>query len=237
MSNSSFTDAVFITGASRGIGLGYVSYYLDSGFNVIATARNVSEALILQGLQISFSDKLLLLELDVTNEASIKNFCNHLESTGASITIAINNAGLAKEEAFGNWTSATFQLHFKANVIGPALISQAILPFMKKGGKLIQISSGMGSVGWNISPENALDAYAASKCALHSITVRLAKKLKNNKIIVVALNPGWVQTEMGGAAATSNVAEAVDQITKTINNIKQKDSGKFISETGDIIPW
>ena len=230
-------DSVLITGANRGIGLGLVTYYLEKGVSVLATAKNPKKSEALQKLQKEYDKQLWLFELDVTSEMSITNFTKQLKELGTTISIVINNAGISVEEEFGQWTMATFETHFKVNYIGPALVSQAVLPFMGIGAKLIQFSSGMGSLKWNINPKNGLDAYAASKCALHSLTIRLAEKLKDKQITVIALNPGWVRTAMGGPEATTSISEAVENMAQTISQLTLKDTGRFISDTGESIPW
>ncbi|MEX0288308.1 MAG: SDR family NAD(P)-dependent oxidoreductase [Flavobacteriaceae bacterium] len=234
---NSYKDAVLVTGTNRGLGLGFVDYYLKNGSKVVAAVRNKNLAKELLELEEKHAGALLVLEMDVSNEDSIVRFIDQLGAYKATLSLAINNAAIAEEEEFGKWKKATFESHFLINTIGPALVSQAILPFLQKGASLVQISSGMGSVAWNINPKDPLDAYAASKSALHSITARMAEKLREQKIVVVAINPGWVRTRMGGTDATSSVTEAILNLTRTIDRITLKDSGRFISETGESIPW
>lgn len=226
-----------ITGANRGLGLGYVNHYLNNGCNVIATYRNIDSSNVLVYLKEKYPDNLKLTTLDVSNEESIATLKAKLSNENIELSLVINNAGIAREEEFGGWTINNFENHFRVNTIGPALVSQAIIPFLEKGAKLIQISSGMGSLMWNINPENGLDAYAASKSALNSITIRLAEKLKTRNIGVFVINPGWVKTEMGGAEAPCTVDEAIIDITRTITQLKLERTGSFLSEKGEIIPW
>lgn len=237
MKKSEFSHSVLITGANRGIGLGLVKHYLGIGFTVLATAKNTKKSEALLELQKKYDNRLWLLELDVTSEISISNFTKQIKGLGTMISVVINNAGISVEEEFGHWTMATFETHFRVNSIGPALVSQAVLPYMVVGAKLIQISSGMGSIQWNINPINGFDAYAASKCALHSITVRLAEKLKDRQITVVAINPGWVKTDMGGQEAPTMITEAVNNISGTIDKLSYKFTGHFLSDVGEQIPW
>ncbi|TMU57302.1 SDR family NAD(P)-dependent oxidoreductase [Flagellimonas algicola] len=234
---NAFSQSILITGANRGMGLGYVRHYLKEGKSIIAAVRTIEKQTELDRLREQHADRLLILRLDVSNEASLVGFTKELKMVQPSFRIVINNAGISMEEKFEAWTMATFEKHFRINTIGPALTSQAIAPFMAKGGKLIQISSGMGSLSWNINPLNHFDAYAASKCALHSITIRLAEKLKAKEIGVFAINPGWVRTEMGGDDATTSIEEAVTDITSTIAQLKFRQTGSFLSEKGEIIPW
>ena len=95
----------------------------------------------------------------------------------------------------------------------------------------------MGSIELNINPENPLDAYAVSKCALNILSRRLAEKLRPRGITVVSMNPGWVRTDMGGHEAPTTVDEAVDEMTSTIDSINAEDTGKFLASDGSEIPW
>ena len=151
--------------------------------------------------------------------------------------LVINNAGLLVYESFGDWTADTFARVLQVNTIGPALLAQAVMRRMKPGSKLVNISSGLGSCGLNINPETGMDAYAASKAALNMITTRLAAKPECEKLIVVACDPGWVRTRMGGPEADLSVEESVVAITATIENLTPEHSGRFLSRQGDDLPW
>ncbi len=237
MNHKGFSNTVFVTGANRGIGLGFVKHYLQQGHAVLATAVTPQRAQALIALQNAFPKQLSIEALDVTNEEAIAKLAARLKQQNIRIDIAINNAGIAKGEAFGHWTTASFQAHLRVNTIGPALVSQAIVPLLNPGAKLVQVSSGMGSIEWNLGPDNPLDAYAASKCALNILSRRLAEKLHPKGIVVVAINPGWVQTEMGGPNATTPIDEAIQQLTTTIASIQLDHSGRFLDEAGASIPW
>ena len=89
----------------------------------------------------------------------------------------------------------------------------------------------------NIGAEGPLDAYAVTKAALNMLTRRLAEKLRAAGITVVAINPGWVRTAMGGPDAPAAVDEAIGQITRTLRDVGLKNSGSFLSATGEVLPW
>ncbi len=237
MRNNSSKETVLITGANRGMGLGYVKHYLKREITVIATARDIQHSQSLQLLKNDFQETLKIVRLDVTNEASISNFKRWLLLNKIEMSLVINNAGISLEEHFEDWTKTNFVNHFEVNVIGPSLLIQAVLPVLNRGAKIIQITSGMASLEWNINPTNGFDAYAASKNALHSITVRLAEKLKPKAIGLFLINPGWVKTEMGGENATYSINEAITNITAVIRKLTLEQTGSFVSEKGDILPW
>lgn len=226
--------SVLITGANKGIGLGFTEFYLKNGANVIATYRKIKNSQALVDLQKTYP-QLQIIPLDVSLENNIATLPKLL--SGITIDILINNAGVSIAQNFTQWTQESFINSLKVNLIGPALISKTLSPLINNNGKLIQISSGMGSLTWNINPLDDLDAYAASKAALNMLTRRIAEKLKEKNITVIALNPGWVKTDTGGDEAPMSVDEAVILMSRVIEKSSIADSGNFFTENGDIIPW
>jgi len=221
---------VLITGANRGLGLGFVKQYLQDGWYVLACVRDIERSKNLKILMETNKANLQLEVLDISNEKSIGQFIKRIKNTNFKFDVVINNAGICLNEDFGNYTSKTFETTFNVNTIGVALFSQAIQLFIKAGGKLINISSGMGSTELNINPTAGLDAYAMSKAALNIFTKRLASKIQFKNITVVALSPGWVKTDMGGEEAPLNVEDAIFKLVDTIIKLTILDSGKFLSE-------
>lgn len=226
---------IVITGANRGIGFGLTQQYLADGHRVIATARSESGRAAFGDLQAAHGDALSVGTLDVTSEASIHAFAETLADT--SLDAVINNAGISLEESFGGWSGNGFATNFAINTIGPALVMQALVPRLKPGGKLINLSSGMGSIQLKIQPEGALDAYAMSKAALNMLCHRLAERFKTQDIVVAAVSPGWVKTEMGGPDATTEVEDAVADLIRTFDGLTPTQSGQYLSETGEPLPW
>jgi NAD(P)-dependent dehydrogenase (short-subunit alcohol dehydrogenase family) len=228
---------IIITGANRGLGLGFVEHYLKSGYIVVATCRDLSKAEKLKDLLKVYKENLQIEILDLSDETDIRQFYEKIKSKKIVFNVVISNAGICIEEDFGQWTAATFESNFRINTIGPALFSQIITPFLNKGSKLVNISSGMGSIELNINPDAGLDAYAISKAALNILTKRLASKLQDKGIAVFAMNPGWVKTDMGGQAAPTFINEAISNMVKTIENLTIAHTGQFVSDEGEEIPW
>ncbi len=233
-------NTVLVTGANRGMGLAYVRHYLDEnrshqGWRVIACCRSIERADALHALADEHGDRLVLTELDVADESSIAGLAERLSTD--SLSLVINNAGVSGEQPLGEWTAAAFEEHLRINTIGPALVSQAVAPRLADGAKLINISSGMGSLTANPNLESGLDAYAASKAALNLLTIRLAAQLRSRGVVVVALNPGWVRTEMGGPDAPSGIEETVAQIVGVIDCMTFEQSGRFLEADGSASPW
>lgn len=228
---------VLITGANRGLGLGFVKNYLSKGWLVIACVRDIKNCIELQSLAETNPKNLKIETLDVSKASSIDTFSDKFQQQNLKLDIVINNAGIFIEESLGGYTPDAFTQTFQTNATGVVLFSQAIIPHIKPQGKLINMSSGLGSIGLNINPELAFEAYAMSKAALNMFTKRLAAKLKPKHIITIALSPGWVQTDMGGAEAPLTVSEAIGKMEAVIDNLTVKDSGTFLSEDGEALPW
>lgn len=228
---------VFITGANRGLGLGFATHYLSQGNLVVAACRTPSTATSLHDLSKKYPKQLTVEILDVSDELAFQALGARLKKGEMPFDIVINNAGNSIDEPIGNWTAKNFAASFQVNVTGPALLIQTISSFIKEGTKLIQISSGRGSIHENQGGEDGLDGYGMSKAALNMLTRRMATKFHSRKIIVTSLNPGWVQTDMGGASATLTVAEAIGKMTSTIEQLSFKDSGAFLENDGSILSW
>jgi len=99
----------------------------------------------------------------------------------------------------------------------------------------VQITSLMGSIGDNSS--GGYWAYRLGKAALNMATRNLAHDLKSDGIVVVALHPGWVRTEMGGPEAPLTAQEAVASLVRTIDRLTPKRSGAFLDRDGKPCPW
>lgn len=239
MTPSTTTPAptTLITGAARGIGLGFTRHYLEQGHTVVATVRSLDASKHLQPLAQTYNDHLKLLELDVSSDRSVAGLAGTLQERETKLDLVINNAGVSIGKPFNEWTTENFETNFRVNAIGPALVAQCLVPLMADGGKLINVTSGMGSITLNINPSDPLDAYAMSKAALNMLTRRLAEKLRPRGITTVALSPGWVQTEMGGSSAPTTVEDAVQQITATIASLTLEQTGTFVGEDGAEMPW
>ncbi|MEM9419297.1 MAG: SDR family NAD(P)-dependent oxidoreductase [Planctomycetota bacterium] len=237
MSSTAESTSVMVTGADRGIGLGLVTHYLKQGGTVVATTRREQPGESLAGLAEQYPEQLNVMTLDAGDEASIAAFGKQLDADGVTLNVIINNAGVSLGEPFGEWTAQHFATHLAVNTIGPGLIVQAIKPSLKAGSVVINITSGMASAEYNVGAENALDAYAVSKCGLNILTRRLAEKLRTESIALVAMSPGWVQTEMGGKEAPTTIDDAVQQMTSTIATLGMDHTGTFIGPKGEPCAW
>lgn len=230
------TKNVFITGANRGIGLELTRQYLAAGEKVFASARDPSIE-SLSRLTERYPDNLKIVMLDVTDESNIQTVAGSLEST--SIDLLINNAGLfhSKHEDFSSLNPDTWIEEFRVNSIAPFLVTRALKSNLANANSSVvgMISSKMGSMGDNQSGGNY--SYRSSKAALNAVSVSLANDLSDLDISVVALHPGWVQTDMGGPNGLIDVETSATGLKAILDKAGKAENGKFYDYSGKQLPW
>lgn len=227
---------VLITGANRGIGLAFCREFLEKKYEVLACYRELSKAQALKQLALEFSEQLSLFPLDVESEENIHQLAKNLNNK--PIDILINNAGFYEFDiksdhlSIGKWNK-----FFAVNTIGPYLLTLNLIENLKlgQGKKVINITSFMASIALN---DNALNIpYRASKSALNSLTKSLSIAYRNDNVIVTAIHPGWVSTDMGGKDAPLTPEESVKNMVEQIEKLELKNSGKFLSYDGYEVAW
>ena len=227
---------VLITGANRGIGLEFARQYAEEGIEVIATCKRPDEAKALILLTDKFPN-LSIEQLDMNSDEDLKALRLTLEKSDIQLDILVSNAGVLLKESFGEWTRQSFADTFDVNVIGAAMLAQSLIPSLSPNGKIVQLSSRLGSM--ELGGEGIIDAdsYSMSKAALNMLATRLAVIVKESSQCVVSMSPGWVATDMGGTAATLQVNESVFKMRLSIGALTPSDSGRFIDNKGKPLPW
>ncbi|KAG6615085.1 Short chain dehydrogenase [Phytophthora cinnamomi] len=225
---------VLITGSNRGIGLAFTKHYAANGWKVIAAARDPQSATDLKELKLE-----KVVQIDTSDEESITAAAEQLK--GESIDLLINNAGIGGGGGIDKTTKAEMMKQFEVNAVGPFLMTRAFLPNLKlavaKNGSAMvgQVSSRMGSIADNGS--GGMYGYRASKTALNMVNSSLATDLKDEKIIALALHPGYVVTRMTGHTGQTTPEDSVAGLTKIIAEATPDDSGKFFHFNGSNLPW
>ncbi|KAF7729889.1 hypothetical protein EC973_003623 [Apophysomyces ossiformis] len=228
-----------ITGASRGLGLEFVKQLSVSGHTVIATARAPEQADELQ-LLAKENKNIHIVALDTTNNESLKAAVKTVdEITPNGVDILINNSGVAGQRNVHaeNTTAQDYLNVFQTNVVGTSNVTQAFLPILHRRNTryIVNISSILGSIA-NTTGGNQ-SAYRVSKAAENMLSRVLASQLKKDNFIVVAIHPGWVQTDMGGKEAPLTARESIAGMLKQIENLKPEQNGTFFDYEGKILPW
>ncbi|MBW2938784.1 SDR family oxidoreductase [Aureisphaera sp. CAU 1614] len=179
---------IVITGTSRGIGYELVALFTNVGHNVLALSRN---EVPISGLNIS---NCQCMPCDITNDDDLKKVSDFLKNDWKRVDVLINNSGYLVNKPFEKLKREDFQEAYDVNVFGAAAMTQTVLPFMKKDGHVVNISSMGGVQGSAKFP--GLAAYSSSKGALITLTEVLAEEYKETGPAFNVLALGAVQTEM-----------------------------------------
>ncbi|KJY74534.1 short-chain dehydrogenase [Vibrio coralliilyticus] len=223
---------VLITGANRGIGLSLVKNYHAQGWQVHATYRSEKSSQDLLELE---GDNLTCHPLDVTDYQGLSEFANALPA----LDVLINNAGYygPKGYGFGNTDIDEWRKVLEINTIAPLKLVEALFPNLQKGQlkKIACLSSKVGSMTENTSGGGYI--YRSSKAALNSVVKSLSNDLSSQDFTVLALHPGWVQTEMGGPNALIDTQTSAAGLVEVIESADISRSGEFINYDGSALPW
>jgi NAD(P)-dependent dehydrogenase (short-subunit alcohol dehydrogenase family) len=230
------TRHCLVTGANRGLGLEFVRQLLARGDHVVATCRHPGKATALNPLAGEFPGRLHVLPLDVADPKSIAELARELPLVCETLDLLVNSAGvLHSGERFGSLTPANLDDSFRTNARGPLLLAQALAPMLADGARVADITSELGSIA--SLARFGTPSYNISKAAQNMVTALLAKALATRGIIVLALHPGWVQTDMGGSGASLAPAQSVQGLLQVIDGATLPSSGQFLDWRGDALSW
>ncbi|MFD0725029.1 SDR family oxidoreductase [Lysobacter brunescens] len=225
-----------VTGANRGIGLECVRQLLARGDRVVATCRHPGKATALNTLAGEYPGRLRVLPLDVAVEKSRAELVRELPLVCERLDLLVNNAGvLHSGERFGHLSQALLEDSLRVNALGPLLLTEALAPVLADGARVANISSMMSSLATR--SEFRSPGYCMGKAAQNMATVQLAHALRPRSIVVLALCPGWVQTDMGGPGAQITATQSVEGLLRVIDAAGIEDSGRFIDWRGEAMAW
>ncbi|KAI8435359.1 hypothetical protein MSG28_003681 [Choristoneura fumiferana] len=242
--------SVLITGANRGLGLGMVKYLTqhNKAQTIFATCRKESEEL----KKLAQENKHLhILHLDVTNTASYEELSSQVARVvgAGGLNLLVNNAGIATKFTKLNMVKVEQLVdNLTVNTVAPIMLTKSILPLLKQAAEankeqpvgarraaVLNMSSILGSIAQN--DQGGFYPYRCSKAALNAATKSMSIDLKKDNILVAAMHPGWVKTDMGGKGAPLNVETSIAGIFETVEKLGEADSGKFLQFDGTELPW
>lgn len=205
-----------VTGSSSGIGLETAIHLAKNGFKTYATMRNTSKSDTIKQRSQSENLPIEILQLDVTDEASVKNAIKTITEKEGRIDVLVNNAGYALLGAVEDLSTEEIKDQFDTNVYGPYRTVREVLPTMRKqkDGRIITISSIAGFMGMPIG-----SAYVASKFAVEGFTESLRHEVSQFGIHACVVEPGAIKTHiMEGSPIAKKATEnsAYAEITQAI---------------------
>lgn len=243
-----------IVGATQGIGLGFVRKLLldESITKLYATYRDRTRAAELFALQEQHFDRLVCLQIDITEEAQIASAVKQIQAEVDRLDLVINCVGilhddtLQPEKSLRQIESDRLLRYFQINSVGAILLAKQLLPLLSHRNRCIlaTISAKVGSIG-----DNQLGGwygYRASKAALNMLmkTASIEYRRKNPQAIVVVLHPGTTDTQLSRPFQRSvspeklfSVDRTVDQLFTILSKLTEADSGEFFSWDGSRLPW
>jgi NAD(P)-dependent dehydrogenase (short-subunit alcohol dehydrogenase family) len=230
------TSVALVTGGNRGIGLEVCRQLGEHGYMVILTARDeakgraAAEPLRRAGIDVHVQ------RLDVADERSVKEAAQAVERDIGRLDVLVNNAGIL----YDTWQRAasadlqTVRQAFETNTLGPWRVTGAFLPLLRQSshGRIVNVSSGAGALD---SMDGETPAYAMSKAALNVLTMMLAAELRPFRILVNAVCPGWVATDMGGTGGRP-VRDGAASVVWAATLPDGAPTGGFFRD-GKPIPW
>ena len=225
---------VFITGAGRGLGLSFTRVYLEQGDSVYAALRG-EETEGLSALLREFPDTLHVVKMDVSSTESCNRAADEITE---KLDLIINNAAIQNADSKKELTDCDLDgalLEYNVNALGPLRVVKAFLGHLREGSIVANISSEAGSIATNWRKTEY--GYCMSKAALNRGTVILGEYLKDRKVTVMAIHPGWLKTDMGGKGAMHDPDENARILMEYIDAYKESEDTPFIDFEGQIFPW
>ena len=223
-------STILISGAGRGLGYELARQYAGDGWRVIATVRDAAAGKRVQAIGAEART------VDVAQREQIKKLARELK--GEPLDVLFCNAGISgkRGSALGSFDYDSWEEVLRVNLLGAAALAEALVDNVTASERKViaMMSSRLGS----ISESSGMTLpYSSSKAALNMLVKGLAATLRTKGVITVALSPGWVRTDMGGAGAPLAPEASVAGLRKVLAGLTPADSGKFLSHDGSAIPW
>ncbi len=227
------TGVAVVTGANRGIGRELVAQLAARGVTTVLASRDEARG---RDAARGMTGPIIVREVDVADPVSTEALASWLRVEHGGLDVLINNAGVH----YDTWqTAVAVDLGVVAeamavNVVGAWRMAVELAPLLRPGGRLVNVSSGAGSFGETAGAGGA-PAYSVSKAALNMLTVKLAAEMRHRGVLVNAVCPGWVATDMGGTGGRP-VADGAASVLFAVDLPDGGPSGGFFRD-GRPIPW
>jgi NAD(P)-dependent dehydrogenase (short-subunit alcohol dehydrogenase family) len=230
--SDSRTKTILLAGASRGLGLGLTAAFLDRGWNVIATARNLAGSHGLHALMHTHRERLTLKTLDVADLSSIGALAASLSGPPLDVVFVVAGISTQRDTPIEAVSPEAVAEEFITNATGPVAVAEALLPRCAPSATIAFMTSILGSIASNAG--GGMDLYRASKAALNMLAVCFARRHKAYPVML--FHPGWVRTELGGSGAPLDIETSVKGLADQIEQAA-KPGIAYLDYQGQTLPW
>jgi NAD(P)-dependent dehydrogenase (short-subunit alcohol dehydrogenase family) len=221
---------ILITGAGRGLGLELARRFVELGWETLGTVRDLAK-----GAGMPRGSQTFLC--DIADRASLQRLARDLK--GKPIDVLFCNAGMfgKRQQGIGSVDYDLWAEVMRVNVFAPMACVEALADNVAASARrqIVMMSSRMGSIGENAGGGEVV--YRSSKAALNAVTRSLSIDLKPRGVTLIAVHPGWVQTDMGGPRATLTPAQSVAGLSEVVLGLTPEKSGRFFNHDGAEIAW
>jgi NAD(P)-dependent dehydrogenase (short-subunit alcohol dehydrogenase family) len=230
-----------ITGANRGLGLELSRQYIEDGWQVYAINRSSSDAM----RELMKSNRLVVIDADLTNDDSLRAAAAQVDV--AAIDLLVNNAGMMGDgsfaeigfsyQTFGTFDRDEWHRIFDINICTPMALTELLVDKLEAAdlGCVVTLSSELGSNEHNTMGN--FYPYRASKAAVNSMMKSMGYNLKDRGIVAVAIQPGWVRTDMGGPKGALEAGDSIRGVRETLSKLTLEDNGKLFNYDGEEAPY
>jgi NAD(P)-dependent dehydrogenase (short-subunit alcohol dehydrogenase family) len=224
-----------VTGANRGIGLETSRQLLAHGLIVVLAGRDLDATERALASLRADADRAMAVRLDVTDAGSIEHAHRGVSDRFGRVDVLVNNAAVMLNEngEVLDIPARAYHETFATNVFGAIDVCRAFVPDMarRRYGRVVNVSSRAGQLS---SMADYAPAYSMSKTALNAFTRILAHSYRDRGVLVNAVDPGWVRTDMGGPSAPRSPKQGADTIVWLATLPDDGPSGGFFSDRRSI---
>jgi NAD(P)-dependent dehydrogenase (short-subunit alcohol dehydrogenase family) len=226
-----------VTGANRGLGLETSRQLLAKGLSVVLTGRDEDALMHAAATLDPREGRVMTVPMDVTDAGSITGAQQAIEKRFGRVDVLVNNAAVLHSEHEDVLATATeaYRRTFDTNVFGVIEVCRVFAPEMVRAGygRIVNVSSGAGQFA---AMSAYAPAYSLSKAALNALTRILAQTYPDNGVLINAVDPGWVRTDMGGPSAPRSPQEGADTIAWLATLPDDGPTGAFFRDRR-VIEW
>ena len=223
-----------VSGGNRGIGLEICRQLAEGDLTVVMGSRDEENGRrAAEGL----SGSVIVSQLDVSDGESVDRLASFVEEEFGRLDVLVNNAAISNDEGQGGVDADLRRVReaLEANLLGAWRLCEIAIPLMQRNGygRIVNISTGLAALE---NMGGGSPGYRVSKTALNALTRILASELRGSGILVNSVEPGWVQTDMGGSRAPRPVEEGAEGVVWAATLPSNGPTGGFFRDRRHI-PW